>query len=312
MDVESETFCGTLSAIAKMANPLIFAAKLTALSLFAAFAWWLGGLVADWFHLPKFAPIFVLVGLICLPVVFIFFNPGERCLKFVFDGITFFWIAFFCLVVFLVGRWAGTQLASWFSLPETPTITITVVVLLAPIALMIARLVFASRTQAPPDSSPFAAYRDTIPSAEKVFDVFVSYKSEDSRMARLITNQLIAAGLRPWFAEYMILSDKFEEFQKLIDRGIRHSKRGLALTNDLYVQSKYTRKELKHLLGEGGCGASNILTVRCPKSDAFEKDSVSWNIISIGTRTRRIRHSPRSAIGWESKAWLCLICHREK
>lgn len=94
------------------------------------------------------------------------------------------------------------------------------------------------------------------------YDVFISYKSQDVRLARAVADQLIAAGKRVWFAEYQILLRKYETFQEAIDEGIRRSEYGLAITNDRYADSIYCQREMGQLLER--CGASRVLEVRVP------------------------------------------------
>jgi hypothetical protein len=86
------------------------------------------------------------------------------------------------------------------------------------------------------------------------YGVFVSYKSQDARLAREIADQLIASGIRVWFAEYQILLQNRAQFQDAILRGIRRSHYGLAITNRRYVESEYCRLELTQLLDLCGAG----------------------------------------------------------
>lgn len=101
--------------------------------------------------------------------------------------------------------------------------------------------------------------------APKSYDLFMSYKSEDVAVARLAADQLIAAGINVWFAEYQILLSGRASFQKAIDDGIGRSAYGLALTNDRYVRSYYCRREMRRLLSAGGMGPRRVLQVKIPE-----------------------------------------------
>ena len=94
------------------------------------------------------------------------------------------------------------------------------------------------------------------------YDVFVSYKSKNVDMARLISDRLIYSGKTVWFNEYQVLLVERSRFQEAIDKGIRESSFGIALTNDDYAESVYCEKEMVQLLQF--CGANNILEVKIP------------------------------------------------
>ncbi|MDQ2976166.1 MAG: toll/interleukin-1 receptor domain-containing protein [Acidobacteriota bacterium] len=100
-----------------------------------------------------------------------------------------------------------------------------------------------------------------------LYDIFISYKSEQAETAREIADQLIANGRKVWFAEYeILLSNRDDELvQAAIDEGIRQSAYGLAITNNLYAGSKYCRLEMKQLLER--CGPSKILEIRLPEEE---------------------------------------------
>lgn len=103
-------------------------------------------------------------------------------------------------------------------------------------------------------------------SDEKIFDVFVSYKSEDVSVVRQFVDSLIAGGARVWFAEYMILLEDRDQFKNLIDRGLRQSRCGLIFTNERYFGSEYCRYELEHLLKPEYCGTEGVNEVKLGNS----------------------------------------------
>lgn len=94
------------------------------------------------------------------------------------------------------------------------------------------------------------------------YDVFISYKSKNVDIARLITDQLIASGKKVWFAEYQILLIDRDRFQEAINKGIRECKYGIALTNNDYADSEFCEKEMVQLLQF--CGAENIIEIMIP------------------------------------------------
>lgn len=112
---------------------------------------------------------------------------------------------------------------------------------------------------------PTLAGDDTPAENEDHWDVFISYKSEDVRLARRIANQLLASGLKVWFNEYRVLLQNFDQFQEAIDFGIAHSDWGICLTNNRYIDSEYCKIELEQLLNRLPSG--RILEIMIPKEE---------------------------------------------
>ena len=100
------------------------------------------------------------------------------------------------------------------------------------------------------------------PDRAKVFDVFLSYKSEEAVLARHFAEQLVAHGVTPWFAEYTIAIADRARFQERIDLGIQASRFGLCLTDARYFHSKHCRHELTHMLLRHNCGAERVIEVK--------------------------------------------------
>ncbi len=96
----------------------------------------------------------------------------------------------------------------------------------------------------------------------KKYDAFISYKTKNVDMARLITDRLMASGKAVWFNEYQVLLVERSRFQEAIDKGIRECRYGIALTNDEYAESVYCDKEMVQLLEF--CGEKNILEIMIP------------------------------------------------
>ena len=99
-------------------------------------------------------------------------------------------------------------------------------------------------------------------SSEKIFNLFLSYKSEDVAIVRRHADRLLANGFTVWFAEYMILLQNYDEFENAINRGLRQSDFGFIFTNDRYFNSEWCLHELKGLLHPEHCGPSKICDVR--------------------------------------------------
>jgi len=99
----------------------------------------------------------------------------------------------------------------------------------------------------------------------KKFDFFISYKSQNVQIARKIADQMIADGMRVWFAEYQILLEKREDFLFAIERGLSQSEYGIAITNNNYIQSECCKYELENLLRN--CGSKKIIEVMMPKEN---------------------------------------------
>lgn len=97
-----------------------------------------------------------------------------------------------------------------------------------------------------------------------LFDCFVSYKSEDVQLARRVTDQLMAAGSRVWFAEYQILLRR-RRFAAALRSGLRRSAWGIAFTNDRYVDSEWCRQEIESLIHRLGPG--RLVEVQIPLQD---------------------------------------------
>lgn len=127
------------------------------------------------------------------------------------------------------------------------------------------------------------------------FDLFVSYKSHDANIVRILAEQLLAQGVKVWFAEYLILLSQREEFQNFIDDGIATSEYAICVTNERYSKSKHCQKEIDQILAE--FDAANIVEIKVPnephhyeekfyakgiKSKEFKKDTIGELIEFIG------------------------------
>lgn len=82
----------------------------------------------------------------------------------------------------------------------------------------------------------------------QLYDLFISYKSQDVALARRIAEACIAAGWNVWFAEYRILLERRAQFLPMFGLGALDSTYGLLVTNDRWAQSKHCKREARLLL----------------------------------------------------------------
>jgi hypothetical protein len=101
-----------------------------------------------------------------------------------------------------------------------------------------------------------------------LYDLFISYKSQDAPLAREVTDRLMAGGTRVWLAEYEIPLRWEAKFLDYIAYGIRRSRFGLAFTHEAYARSLYCREEMETLLR--ACGWKRLLRVRPHDTDPVD------------------------------------------
>ncbi len=97
---------------------------------------------------------------------------------------------------------------------------------------------------------------------DKTFDIFVSYKSQDVRAARKLTDALLQLGLSVWMAEYEVLLTGQFAFQSSINEGLALSKRAVIFSNSRFSESAYCQMEV--LLALQLIPSSNVLEIRMP------------------------------------------------
>ncbi|MDQ0290586.1 toll/interleukin-1 receptor domain-containing protein [Oligosphaera ethanolica] len=115
--------------------------------------------------------------------------------------------------------------------------------------------------------TPFDRQRMNVASSSKnaAFDLFISYKSEDVMLARWLSEQLIAAGIKVWFVEYCIPMRRQEDFQQFIDEGCHNSKSALFITNERFVSSVHCCGEVERLLQRPHSTKGMLLEICNPK-----------------------------------------------
>lgn len=97
----------------------------------------------------------------------------------------------------------------------------------------------------------------------KHYDLFVSYKSEDALIVRMVAEQMRASGANVWFAEYSIQLEGREQFMAAIEKAIADSRYGICFTNDRFVSSEYCRREIELLLMH--LGPERIIEIALPR-----------------------------------------------
>lgn len=100
---------------------------------------------------------------------------------------------------------------------------------------------------------------------EKTLDFFLSYKSEDAVIVRMVAEQMRATGASVWFAEYDVGLANREHFMEEIETGIARCRFGICFTNNEFATSSYCRKELELLLKH--IGPRRIIEVALPRED---------------------------------------------
>jgi hypothetical protein len=118
--------------------------------------------------------------------------------------------------------------------------------------------------------------------AIKMFDFFISYKSEDSHIVRQIVDQMIGSGLKVWFFEYQeaVFYDDIAEIDKAVLEGIKNSKKGICFTSDAYVIAKPCILEMDALISQKG--VENIIEVQMPEQHRTDQKYAEFaNALSV-------------------------------
>jgi len=79
------------------------------------------------------------------------------------------------------------------------------------------------------------------------WDVFISYASEQTDLARHLAESLIRVGMRVWFADYEILLHNYpdSEFESALKRGLNQSRGAILLISEEFLRKEWTRAELQ-------------------------------------------------------------------
>lgn len=101
--------------------------------------------------------------------------------------------------------------------------------------------------------------------------IFVSYKSEDVQEVRAVVDLLRANGIELWFAEYEVLSSKYEDFVEQLDDALRQaissSTHAVIFSNLRWSSSGHCRNELDWICDRFQREPSHVLHVRKPDED---------------------------------------------
>lgn len=160
-------------------------------------------------------------------------------------------VLFFGFIYFQEIGWLAKQ-----GFPQNNTITEYIIVNIAVIFIIESLLRYQGKVIA----------GDVIDAEEPI--VFISYKSKDAHLARLIAETLIANRIYPWFAEYKIsFSDWFDKdkINRLIESGISNSEYAILITNEDYFNSEYCKFEKDAILDTKK--KDRILHIICPPED---------------------------------------------
>ena len=105
------------------------------------------------------------------------------------------------------------------------------------------------------------------PGNEGNYDVFISYRSEDTENVRLIAEALMANGVRPWFAEYKINLFNRPHFKEEIEAAIGSSRHFVFFATRSYYQSEYCLDELRQAKENPSLWPGCALEIRHIKND---------------------------------------------
>lgn len=110
------------------------------------------------------------------------------------------------------------------------------------------------------------------------WDLFISYTARDSNEVRRVAESLIRHGYRPWFAEYEIRPEEWDQpevIARKLAEGVSRSRRFLVFTNDAWAKSEWCNEEMKQILRRVGdmeargliaSGFEAVAEVRLPPS----------------------------------------------
>ncbi len=158
------------------------------------------------------------------------------------------------LLIFLLANFPESNLG-WWQIPILGHLLIQTLVVALPVFIVYRTWRFGGFEVLEPRDGDYA------------WDVFVSYKSEDANEVRLIVNQLLALGIRVWFAEYQIRFFARDKFQDAIDTAIRESRFAILFTNDRYTRSEYVKKEIVQILDPKVGKIERVIEVCLPREE---------------------------------------------
>ena len=116
---------------------------------------------------------------------------------------------------------------------------------------------------------------------EHTYGCFISYRTVSVHTVRFLAEQLVARGVKPWFAEWEILISGRRGFQEAINCGLAASKTAICCTNSGYAASEYCRIEAMQVLDLPGKEHRNILELRMPD----EPNAISNALQSRGSKS---------------------------
>jgi hypothetical protein len=85
------------------------------------------------------------------------------------------------------------------------------------------------------------------PTRERNCDLFISYSSKNAMLARPAADHLFSVGLKPWFAEYQILTERRLEWRDTVVAGLGLATRGVIFQSRAYAKSPECELELEEL-----------------------------------------------------------------
>jgi len=97
------------------------------------------------------------------------------------------------------------------------------------------------------------------PSAEREWDVFVSYAGEDKATAAELASELEALDVRPWFAQTELTIGM--GLRRSIDHGLAHSRFGVVLMSHSFFRKEWPQRELDGIVALQVGGRQRVLPI---------------------------------------------------
>lgn len=152
-------------------------------------------------------------------------------------------------------------------------------------------------------------YKDSVfDNSERKYDIFISYKTNNSDFVRQITEQLIASGIKVWFFEYKMLLEawgkfnprKWEGLEAKLEAEIKKCLSGLAFTNNHYAESYWCRLEMSKLLAPA-CGPGTDKVMEIQISGPVESVNEEFKELQSQVKHSRILDNPNNIFSFISE-----------
>lgn len=120
------------------------------------------------------------------------------------------------------------------------------------------------RSNLPAAPPIFSSIGQNPAGSDEAFDVFFSYTSSQAHLVRPVAEQLLAAGVKVWFDEYVIRLWDRAKFRAAIEKGTATARYGVIFVDAFYFDSKHCQDELRDLITSPRCGLSQLIQIILP------------------------------------------------